>query len=345
MYENMTYEVILQNMLDRVPSTFDKREGSIIFDALAPAAAELAQVYIELDTVLNETFADTASGEYLEKRCAERGVQRGEATCAVVQAKFTPSTIDVTGYRFRSGEHYYKATEGENGTYLMTCETAGSEPNGIVGQLIPVDYISGLEAATITQVLIPGEDKESDEELRERYFDAVNSQAFGGNISDYKAKTKAIAGVGGVKVTPAWSGGGTVALTIVDSDYSVPSSALIEKVQGTMDEIAPIGHVVTVFGAEEVEIDITTSITYQDGWNWESAGAAIVAAVDEYFRSLAKEWDDTNTLIVRVSGVEQRILSCQGVIDVQNTKLGGKTGNWQLTENEIPVRGVITDGS
>ena len=41
MYENVTYEDILQRMLDRVPDSMDKREGSIIYDALAPAAVEL----------------------------------------------------------------------------------------------------------------------------------------------------------------------------------------------------------------------------------------------------------------------------------------------------------------
>ena len=79
MYETKTYEDILQQMLDRVPEGMDKREGSIIYDALAPAAAGLAILYIELDVILNQTFADTATGEYLEKRCAERGLTRKEA--------------------------------------------------------------------------------------------------------------------------------------------------------------------------------------------------------------------------------------------------------------------------
>ena len=30
MYEDMTYENILQNMLNRVPEDIDKREGSVI---------------------------------------------------------------------------------------------------------------------------------------------------------------------------------------------------------------------------------------------------------------------------------------------------------------------------
>ncbi len=41
MFENNTYQVILERMLARVPEEFDKREGSILYDALAPAAALL----------------------------------------------------------------------------------------------------------------------------------------------------------------------------------------------------------------------------------------------------------------------------------------------------------------
>ncbi len=76
----MTYEEILQRMLDRVPNNIDKREGSIIYNALAPAAVELAQMYIEAERILNEGFADTASREYLIKRAAERGITPYPAT-------------------------------------------------------------------------------------------------------------------------------------------------------------------------------------------------------------------------------------------------------------------------
>ena len=48
MYENITEEVILQRMMDRVPSSMDKREGSIIHDALAPTAIEHQLLYIDL---------------------------------------------------------------------------------------------------------------------------------------------------------------------------------------------------------------------------------------------------------------------------------------------------------
>lgn len=68
MFEDQTFDTILQRMLDRVPTDIDKREGSIIYDALAPAAVELAQMYVELDLNANLRFADTATGDYLTKR-------------------------------------------------------------------------------------------------------------------------------------------------------------------------------------------------------------------------------------------------------------------------------------
>ena len=70
MYEEKTYEALLQEKLARVASSLDKREGSIIFDAMAPNSLESAMIYVALDSILNETFADTASREYLIKRCA-----------------------------------------------------------------------------------------------------------------------------------------------------------------------------------------------------------------------------------------------------------------------------------
>ncbi len=74
MYESMSFDVILRRMLDRIPNSFDKREGSVIYDALAPAAMEIMAMYIELENVLTEAFADTASREYLIRRATERGI-------------------------------------------------------------------------------------------------------------------------------------------------------------------------------------------------------------------------------------------------------------------------------
>ena len=354
MYENVTFENIMERILARVPSTMDKREGSVIYDAIAPAAMELQNMYIALDTILNETFADTANLYYLKKRVAERGLSQISATNAILQGEFTPTTLEIgIGERFSCDGLNYAVTEKvSEGVYELLCETAGTVGNVHLGTLIPIDYIDGLETAELTELLIPAIDDETAEHLRERYFDSMTSQAFGGNVADYKQKVLTIPDVpvGGVKVTPVWNGGGTVKLTIMDGTFNVPSEDLIEKVQNAIDPIghqgkgvgiAPIGHVVTVVGVQAETVNIVTNITYQTGWNWDSAKTYIQDAIDQYFHELCQTWDEDDEMTVRISQIESKILACEGVIDISGTTLNGSDSNLSLAENEIPIRGTV----
>ena len=344
MYEHKTFENIIGSVLDRVPKTQDTREGSVIYDAVAPVCAELAQAYIFLDFLLDMSFADTAKGEYLERRTEEHGVTREGATYAVVRGEFVPE-LNLIGKRFNCGRFNYTVT-GHN---ELTCETLGSEPNSVTGTLIPIEPIDDLVSAELVEVLKVGEDAEDDESLYQRFEESLRGKAYGGNEADYKTKTNAIEGVGGTKVTRAWNGGGTVKLTIIASDYSAPTQYLIDTVQATIDPtkdgqgvgIAPVGHVVTVEGVVGKPINIETTFTFADGWNWNSAKNYVFEAIDSYFKEIAKGWKSTDTNMVRVSQLEARILNAGCVLDITNTKINGGTANIQLGFNEIPVRGTV----
>lgn len=206
MYEAVTYEVLLQRMLDRVSDKLDKRPGAVIWDTHSPTAIELEVLYIELDQIYKETFGDTASREFLILRAKERGLSPYPATSAVLRGVFTPSTIDVLGKRFNRDKLNFVVTERISaGVYQVMCETPGEIGNQYLGDLIPIDYIDGLETATLTEVLIPGENEEDTEEFRTRYYNSFNDLAFGGNLTDYKNKVKALSGVGDVKVTRVWN--------------------------------------------------------------------------------------------------------------------------------------------
>lgn len=206
MYENVTYEKILGRMLSRVQDKFDKREGSVIWDTHSPTAIELQILYIELDTILREAYGDTASREFLILRCRERGIYPHEATHAVLKGVFTPSAIDVTGQRFNiEGVNYTVTEKTADGEYRVKCETAGKIGNQFFGPMVPIDYIKGLQTAELTEVLIPGEDEEETEDLRQRYFESFDENAFGGNRIDYLKKTNEIPGVGRTKVARVWN--------------------------------------------------------------------------------------------------------------------------------------------
>lgn len=351
-YEDITYEVILQRMLDRVPNNMDKREGSIIFDALAPAAVELQLMYIELDTILKETFADTAQRDYLVRRAAERGIEPYEETYATLKGIFTPSSLEIPiGSRFSCNELNYVITSKiQDGEYQLQCETLGVDGNANFGDLIPIDYIQGLETAKLTELLIPGEDEEDVESLRERYFASFETKPYGGNKKDYIQKTNAIAGVGSTKVTPIWQGGGTVLLTILNSEYSKASNALIKAVQEEIDPtqdgtgmgIAPIGHIVTVQTVEEVPINVKATFGFDEGYSFNSLKSTIQNVISEYLLDLRKNWANQTSTVVRISQIETKILQIEGIIDIQNTKINGSTSNLTLTEYQVPIFGGVS---
>lgn len=210
MYKHITYEILIDRMIKRALThnkNLDSREGSLLFLGEAPAAVELQNLYIALDNILQETFADTASREYLIQRAKERGLSPIPATPAVLEMTTTPSTLKLKmGERFSIGELNYSITkEVGPGLYEITCETVGEIGNDYGRTVIPIEYIEGLETCTITARLIPGEDEEDTEAFRQRYFDSLNLQAFGGNRADYIQKVNAIPGVGGVRVYRAWN--------------------------------------------------------------------------------------------------------------------------------------------
>ncbi len=351
MYEDITFEVILQRMLDRVPDNLDKRESSPIYNALAPAAVELQLMYIEFDIILQETFGDTASREYLIRRAAERGIHPYPSTYAILKGEFTPTSINIPiGSRFSLHDlNYYVKEKIEDGVYQVECEEPGVKGNQYFGDLIPIEYIDGLETAKLTEILIPGEDEEDTESLRSRYFASFDTKSYGGNKKDYIDKTNSIAGVGSTKVTPIWKGGGTVKLTILNSNFDKASPTLIDTVQQIIDPtkdghglgVAPIGHIVTVDTAEEVTVNITSNITFDDGYSFSILKQQIEQVVSDYLLELRKDWANQNNLIVRIAQIETKILGIEGVIDIGGTKINGSASNLILSTYQIPIMGGV----
>ncbi len=206
MYENITYEILLERMLGRVSEKLDKRPSALIYDTHSATAVELQNLYIELEYLVKNSFGDTAAREYLILLCKDRGITPKPATHAVLQGAFTPEGIDVTGQRFNVGDINYVVKEQiAPGQYEVECESVGSVGNQYLGDMIPMEYIRGLQTACLTQLLIPGEEEEDTEELRQRYFRSFQEKSFGGNRADYLAKVNGMDGVGGCKVTRVWN--------------------------------------------------------------------------------------------------------------------------------------------
>ncbi|MGO4545790.1 baseplate J/gp47 family protein [Paenibacillus sp. 2TAB23] len=341
MYEQMTFSHLLQQMLDRVTGDVDKREGSIIYDALAPAAAALSELYAQLDVSMNLAFADTSSGEFLSRRTADFGIVRQSATRAKRLGKFYGAggaAIDVPiGSRYSLNMVNFIVRERVSaGSFVLESELEGAVGNQQFGDMLPIDYISSLARAVLSEVLVPGEDEELDEQLRSRFLAEVQKPGTSGNVSDYMKWTTSVAGVGGARVMPLWDGPGTVKVVIVNADKQPASEVLQQAVLAYLNEQRPIGAEVSVISASSVPIHIKAQVTIATGYTIQQINEAFTSAVRAYLEETAFQIN-----YVSIAKLGTLLLDIPGVIDYDGLLLNGGGANVGLDIDEVPVAGLV----
>nr|DAK11480.1 MAG TPA: Baseplate J like protein [Caudoviricetes sp.] len=352
MYEDKNYKSILADMKKYIGDEIVKSEGSLVHNALSALAYEFEKLYIQMDFIIEQSHAGTADIEHLEMIALDRAIVRKEATHAYVKAEF--NVVIPIGSRFSLKGYNYKAVEVINDSlhqYKMIVEETGAGPNSLRGDLIPIDYVEGLESAKVTELLVAGDDEESKESLYKRYLESFTSQSFAGNIAAYKEKFATIQGIGGAKIYPTWKGAGTVKAVLISSDYTAVSDYLIGQIRseavpakGSGYGWAPIGHNLTIESVKEVVINISTQITYATGYSSSNLSEKIKEKIKEYLKDIAKTWkdgDEHTEAIIYISRLEAVILDVQGVLDVNNTALNKSSGNLTLHSDEIPKLGEV----
>lgn len=367
-----TYQNLRQEMLDRVPDTYDKRDTAPIPTAISPAAYALAGFYLSLDQVQRSAFVQTAVGDGLDMLAVIGGLTRYPASAAVrlgifntavpIGARF--STINGTNSINFAVTAAATVSEPEEGFtyYQLTAETAGTIGNEYTGPILPITTIPGLTSAQITDILVPGDDTETDDAFRERLIEALNNRPFGGNIADYRQNVLAIDGVGGVQVYPTWNGGGTVKLSVLGADFLPASPTLVENVQNAIDPppnqglglgLAPIGAKVTVAAPTELTVNVSATLMLAAGYAIGQVQEPVEQAIETYLLSVRQEWD-TNTSSTAVSyaadvyvaRITAAIVGVTGVVNATNVQLNGGTADLILTETgetqQVPVIGTVT---
>jgi uncharacterized phage protein gp47/JayE len=353
----MTYEVIMERLLSRVESNYpdlDRREGSIIFNALAPAAMELAMMYVELDITRSESFVNTATREYILQGCKDMGMDISIFSASVGTHKAEFDVEVPIGSRWSCDLYNYEVIElieqNEETNYYeykMLCESPGTEPNNVTGELTPItDTPLNLTYAKLTECLIEGENETSDEDVKSAYYEYVNSTKSDGNVNQYKqwceefVTEEGSRGIGNYKIVPLWNGANTVKVSILSSSNRIASEELIAEFQEYLDPnsegmgngVAPIGAIVTVTTATELPINITATVTMQSGY---TDTTSINTALANYFSEIAYKKNQ-----VAYMNVGSAILAAEGVDSVSNVTINGGTADITLSDEQIPVLGT-----
>jgi uncharacterized phage protein gp47/JayE len=335
-------------MLQNISDEYDKSEGSFFYDVIKPVAIELETAYLEQENILNKGFAETAEGEYLDKIVVEQGVYRKpptKATTTVVVGGTENAVVNI-GDKVASDIVEYSFLENKiidsSGTVnvLVECDEYGSIGNVPAGAIryFPVT-LPGLTSVTNPEPVTNGYDGETDEELRQRYFEKVRTPATSGNKYHYRNWAKEVVGVGDAKVFPLWNGNGTVKVIIIDSNKTGADQTLVDEVFNHIEELRPIGATVTVESAVELIINISVSLTIDtNNYTITDVINNIKTKITEYLKEIA--FVETYISYAKIGSL---ILSSAGVLDYTNLTINNGTSNVLIADNEVAVLGDVVN--
>lgn len=351
--ENNTFEKILQRCLsNELLENIDKRAGSIIYDTLAPVCMELAEAYVKMDILEEQTYLMTATGNNLDKRVYDYGVERTQATKALRIGEFKKYQVDGNGdfvldenenkilidmdididsrFMVPDSKLTFKYIGKINNLNILECEQDGIDGNEPYGTIFPIIPISDLITANITSTYKPAENRETDDELRARTLSIIRTTAFGGNIADYIEKVNAIDGVGNTKVFPAWQQNGSVLLSVVDPSYNPITAEFIRNLKEQIDPeestgqgigIAPIGHYVTITTPVRQNVKISFDVELEENYTVGNVQSEIETLIENYFVSVRKSFGQDSTLAIYRARISEAVLKCPQVLNVTNILL------------------------
>lgn len=333
-----TFEDIMEEMLREVPDSYDKRVGGIIYNALAPVALKIISKNKEINKVENQVFPDTATGKYLDKKAAEEGLRRKVARPSKRRATFEPF-IPPLGTRFFTTDGLFWRLIEDN---IVECESVGYIGNTtLIGDnLVPIDYVEGLEKAVLGDIEVFGSNIESDEDFRIRLFEEYQDKKNNSNKAQIKAWAKEIQGVGDAKVISLWDGPNTVKVIIVDEERLPAQQSLIEEVQEYLDPMGypgegegmvDIGTIVTVASAKPLNINVSVKVkAFPDN----------IIKIKETFEKLLDEYRKQIVFIedvIKYNYIGSLLIGIKEVEDYKELKLNDTVSNLNIPNESIPI--------
>ena len=342
----MEQEQILSRLLSDISDEFDKSVGSFFYDIDKPVSEIMAEIYIKAEDILKNGFALTATGKYLDVKVAEQGITRKPATASTVEVVITgtPGCSILAGDKVASDTLTFTVTADAEGddkgmiSVWVQCDMPGTVGNIPIGAInrFPVT-LPGLVSVTNPAPAEGGFDEESDDELRQRYFEKVSLPATSGSKYHYIMWAKEVSGVGDAKCIPLWNGNGTVKVIVIDANKGTASDELIADVAEHIEENRPIGAEVTVESASPKVIDISVSVVTASDIDMETAKTKVSESKTKYLQKNA--FSNTYISYAQIGGC---ILACDEVSDYTNLLINGATDNVEISETEVPVLGGVT---
>lgn len=367
MFEDYTYERLLEDVLNSAPEEIDTRPGSIFYDAVSGPLLKVAKLYTDLDLIVELTSVATATGEALDVKASEYGVTRSGATKSKYYVTFEGVT-PLTGERFYTNGKYFSLREdAEKKIYYLEAEKAGSGGNEIYSgtPAIPVNTIEGLHSATFKGIYENGNDEEEDENLRTRVQEKIAGPAENGNKQHYKTWCESREGVGRARIFSLWNGPNTVKGVLIDLTGKPCGAATVDEVQAYIDPalkgytvtvgdriyvvgdglgggVANLGAHFTATGAVPLVINVNFKAELSSGATKEAAEQEAKEAIEEYLKELVLTTVEATDIVIRISSIGAILSGLHNVLDYSNLRLNGEAHNITPGEDDVPIAGEVS---
>lgn len=353
-----TSSTILTELLNFIDDSYEKNIGYPTYDILKSYALELATVYTNLQSIVDMVDVDKLTGDNLTKYVLQRkGLTRKVANKAkavlIVKGNGAIAIGNLfetaNGVQFRAIETVTIATTGTVKVEAVIAGMAGNVGANTITQM-PVT-IQGIVSCTNLSAAYDGYEQETDDELRNRYYEILRQPSTSGNKYHYISWAKEIVGTGDAKCIPLWNGASTVKVVIIDENKQPASADLISRVQAYIDPldsngnptgdgsgVAPIGAYCTVVSATAKPINISVTVTKQANYTTTDIQTGITNAVTTYLKDIAFLTIQNFVSYAKIGSI---ILGVDGVADYSNLLINNGTTNIAIGTEEVATIGAV----
>ena len=310
-------------------------------------AAELYSLQVQSDWVARQCFPQTATGEYLDRHAALRGLERRRAAKAEGSLRFSVDEALSTNLTIPAGTvcmtaglvRFETAEDGvlAAGTLQTEVPARAVEP-GFVGNVGSGTVLSmavapvGVSRVTNPEPFAGGVDEEKDEALRERVLETFQRLPNGANAAFYQQGALSFPGVAAAQILPRSRGVGTVDVVIA-TEAGLPDADLLSQVRAWFEERREIAVDVAVLAPKVKTVDVTVRVKSREGRDAAAVRRAVSDALNGWFTGARLGKDLLRVQLGRV---------VFGVEGVENYAIAAPAADVAVAADELPRLGALT---
>lgn len=358
--EDEIFTRLISNYLS-IAGPMNVEEGSIPYDFLKPTSMEIAEAYRFVLALYYALWVEYAADENLDLAVSTQGIVRKLATKAVLPSpklKLVGVSVDI----IRAGTRFM--TEGTaplffvipedvrlnglgNGLGVLVAEEPGQQGNLKAGtKLLPVSTINGLQSVELLADLEGGTDKETDDELRNRYWQKVRRRATSGNAAHYIEWALEVPGITAARVFENLDGPNTVRVVLLGQNGLPPDSTIVDAARVHILSQRPLGpgdDGIIVVAAVPKVFNFYSTVKVSKNFLITEVTESYKTALTEYLSDIVESTDaeeTTRSIVWTKAGA--LLLGIKGVEDYGGLTINDAVGNATFDSDEVPVLGTVT---